>query len=104
MQCPPESTGAVGFFHNVNNIKFQFRKCENGFDGNLKTFTFLRAVVHLNAEKVMFSHSDSFREFSSVREFCTDINIISDLSGLLLDSVEPCGSNHCADRNAYWLF
>lgn len=30
MQCAPEPTGAVRFFHNVNNIKLQFRKYKNG--------------------------------------------------------------------------
>lgn len=56
----------------------------------------------LNAAKVLFSDFDSFREFSSVKELsCTDINIISDLAGILLGSAEPCGSSHHEERNAY---
>lgn len=47
MQCPPEPTGAARFSH-VNNIKMQFRKCENGLEGNFKILTFLRAVYQIS--------------------------------------------------------
>lgn len=97
MQRPPEPTGAVGFFHDVNNTKLQFGKGENGFDGSLKSLHLFKSCFpnfwgNLNAAKVLFSHFDSFREFLSVKELsCTDTNIISDLAEILLGSVEPCG-------------